>query len=469
MAGLTDAGSLVFRIKAETDKNSFEEGKKQIDNTSESMSKLIGTARNAAVALVSMKTLGKLGSLVEVETSAYHTAEALGITTDSLNEWKAAAKIAGVDANSLVGSMGRLGSVLSHIDINGEGLDAYSKKLQEIGLGITDLQDKNGNWLSADKAYQKIIAKGQEEYNKATTTEERLRVTTIMGDILGDAGQNFFIELTSRLKESIADFLVGADTTVYTNDDSNKKAADFAAELRELTTTTKSILSLFGSEVAGEMTPYLDEINKFIKEHKNEIITGINNTAKAVGIIAAETVLIVDKLYNWTKSEKGKKALEGGKQALDASIGATIGMISSLYHGEGANYIFNDYPQYTKDFFEGLGKMATAFIPSEEDDTEHKKIKDGILRPDGTVTQVAPDDWVFAARNVGDLAKAFIPPMPAMAGGNNEFVINQTFNINGSSDLPQVLRQQAYQGTQDGLMQIMEQSSQRLQLMSGTR
>ena len=95
-------------------------------------------------------------------------------------------------------------------------------------------------------------------------------------------------------------------------------------------------------------------------------------------------------------------------------------------------------------------------------------MEDGILRPDGTITQVAPDDWVFAARNLGDLARAFTPHNYT-AASSSEYVINQTFNINGGSDMPQVLRQQAYRGTQEGLLEIMNQSSQRLQLMSGTR
>jgi hypothetical protein len=97
------------------------------------------------------------------------------------------------------------------------------------------------------------------------------------------------------------------------------------------------------------------------------------------------------------------------------------------------------------------------------------KLKDGIMRPDGTVTQVAPDDWVFAARNLGDLARAFIPQNYTAAPSSIEYVINQTFNINGGNDMPQVLRQQAYRGTQEGLLEIMNQSSQRMQLMSGTR
>lgn len=466
MAGKTDLGGIFFKLGLDVDKNSFENGNKLIDNTSINMNKLIGTARNAAVALLSMKTIGQLGGLSDAESAAYKTSKALGVTTETLSKWKAAAKIAGVDANSLIGSMSQLGSVISHIKIDGRGLDEYSKKLQEIGLGITDLKDKEGNWLSADKAFEKIIAKGQEEYNKATTNEERLLVTTKMGDILGNAGQDFFIELTSRLHESLASFLSGAKSSVFTTDESNAKATDFAAELRELTTTTKSILSLFGSEIAGEMTPYLDEVNKFIKEHKNEIITGINTTAKAVGVIAGETALIVNKLFNWNKSEKGKQFKEGAKDYFGAAIKATTDMFSYMIEGRGAEYFLERLPEYSAEHWEGLGKMVTSFFSGEE---EPKKIKDGILRPDGTVTQVAPDDWVFAARNLGDLARAFIPPMPAQMSGTNEFVINQTFNINGSSDLPQVLRQQAYNGTQEGLMNIMSQSSQRLQLMSGTR
>jgi hypothetical protein len=96
------------------------------------------------------------------------------------------------------------------------------------------------------------------------------------------------------------------------------------------------------------------------------------------------------------------------------------------------------------------------------------KLQDGIIRPDGQVTQIAPDDWVFAARNLGDLARAFIPQNKTTVS-RGEYTINQTFNISGSNDMPQVLRQQAYRGTQEGLLEIMNDSSRRMQLMSGVR
>ena len=84
--------------------------------------------------------------------------------------------------------------------------------------------------------------------------------------------------------------------------------------------------------------------------------------------------------------------------------------------------------------------------------------------------QVATDNWSIVAKTISDLARSFIQPQPqALQQSAGEYTINQTFNISGGNDMPQIIRQQAYRGTQDGLLEIMQQSSQRLQLMSGTR
>lgn len=97
------------------------------------------------------------------------------------------------------------------------------------------------------------------------------------------------------------------------------------------------------------------------------------------------------------------------------------------------------------------------------------KMNDGIMRPNGQITQVAPDDWVFAARNVGDLASAFIP-----AGVNTSmnapasYVINQSFTFNGNAT-PQAVRAQAYNGAQSAMQNSLQNSQRIMQLMPGTR
>ena len=102
-----------------------------------------------------------------------------------------------------------------------------------------------------------------------------------------------------------------------------------------------------------------------------------------------------------------------------------------------------------------------------------RAIQDGIIRPNGQITQVAPDDWVFAARNIGDLASAFIPesliPQHTM-NAPQDIVINQTINITSPTDLlPQTIKEQAHSGAYDALKQVMTEGHRRLALMTGMR
>ena len=95
------------------------------------------------------------------------------------------------------------------------------------------------------------------------------------------------------------------------------------------------------------------------------------------------------------------------------------------------------------------------------------KVNDGIISPSGTVTQVAPNDWVFAAKDLGKLASAFIPQAYS-SNSSSSYIINQTFNVSGSHDIPSTIKQQAYAGTQAALLQNVNNSATRLQLMSNT-
>lgn len=97
-------------------------------------------------------------------------------------------------------------------------------------------------------------------------------------------------------------------------------------------------------------------------------------------------------------------------------------------------------------------------------------IEDGIMRPDGTITSVAPDDWVFAARNVEDLAAAFIPQgVSNTMNAPASYVINQNINVNGGSSTAAAVKQQAYNGVQDAMLRSMSNSQRILQLMPGQR
>ena len=470
-----DIGGFFVSLGLALDKASFETGNRYIDGVTNGLNKLIGTARNAAVVLTGTAVASGV-----IESSAYKTSVALGVTTEALDLWKASAKIAGVDANGLIGSMGQLANVMNHMKIDGSGLEQFSKKLGELGI-VTDKVDiAKMLEMSPDELMKEIISKAQEAVKNGNNLTQ---VSTIVGDILGESGMNFFIEL-QRQGKTIDEFLAGAQKTIYTDSGTNAKAADFAVEINTLKTTSENLTKLLGSEVGGELTKYVKGINGWIEDNGTDIKTAIQIIAKLTGIIASKVAPyakdVVTALVGAAAGDKGKvvEATDDlGFQLASDFTGLSkddlkdknkVAQEIAKYKTQ-MGYKVNDwipYSELTPTLQEGFDQHATKSMGRYR---FGGAIKDGIVRPDGTITQVASDDWVLAARSLGDMARAFIPQNYTAAAAQSEYVINQTFNINGGNDMPQVLRQQAYRGTQEGLLEIMNQSSQRMQLMSGTR
>ena len=452
-----DIGGFFVSLGLNPDKNSFETGSKLIDGVTTGLNKLIGTARNAAVVLTGTAVASGV-----LATQSVHTADLIGTSAEKLNVWRAAAKIAGADANGLVGSISKLSNVMNHMTIDGSGLEAYAKQLGYLGISIQDLMA-----MDPADAMETILATAQGKLDG--TNETKMRTTTIVEDLLGDAGAQLFVELT-RTNQSIADFLSGAEATQYQTDEGMNAAADFNREIQTLRVTTESISKSVGNKIAESLIGPAKTLNTWLTDHKTDISNGIDKigvaTEKLVSKIGdwweknGDTMLSVlesilggiSAIFAWTVSEKGKGFFGGIKQQAEAAIGAVKDISKSLYYGDGQTLqIIQDRGAQ---FFDGVKSMFG--------------IEDGIIRPDGRVTKIAPDDWVFAARDVSDLAKAFVPQGMTVSAPA-EYSIVQNFTITGSNDIPQVIKQQAYRGTQEGLMAVMEQSSKRLQMMSGTR
>lgn len=449
-----DIGGFFVSLGLNIDKNSWDTGNRLIDGMGNSLNKLIGTARNAAVVLA-----GTAIATGKVETTLYRTSVALGVSTEKLDLWKASAKIAGVDANGIVNAMSQMANVMNHMTIDGSGLEAYTEQLGKLNLLSQDVDIEQLLKLSPDELMQEILSKAQ----AAVAGGMDLRVaSTIVGDILGESGQNFFIEL-ERQGKTIDEFLAGAAKTLFNTGKNNKDAQDFMEQFRILKTTSENLSRLFGSEVASQLTDHLQSLNTWLEGHGTELKNGVKKVAEGIG-------KIVDGVVDVASNEKVQSAAKGTTNAAIGSVKAGATGMYHVLHGA-INGDWDEVLEGLSEQWSATGGMVIGGAKKVGTKVKNKvsgSIEDGILRPDGTVTQVAPDDWVFAARNLGDMARAFTPHNYT-AASSNEYVINQTFNINGGSDMPQVLRQQAYRGTQEGLLEIMNQSSQRLQLMSGTR
>lgn len=525
-------GGFFVDLAMNVDKASFEKGYKSIDGIGNGLNKITGLARNTAVVLSTMAIAGGVSASAE-----YKVAEAIGISTEKLNKWKAAAAIAGVSANGLTSSMGQLSSIMKHAKYDAAGLEDLAKKLSFLEINVSDLMD-----LDAGDAYQKIIETAQTKIaggGDATVIYNQLK------DILGDPAQGLVIELERR-GMTISGALNEAAKTQYETPDSINKGADFIAEVRELGESFKSISKLTGEEIGGVLKPTLETLNNWLGDNKDAIskaITGAattvnNGVNKITGWLEANGDIIKEFIKNTAEGvssliELSKPLVEVLAQLLGSTVNVTSEMLQGLeawqkgdkktanehfenasnkitkkiiglaYNEEETNALLesgmkkadiirklNDlkYEKYpVPEDFKGFVKWAwdentgkhkfteeevPAYLMEKVNENGGKKIfsnyiQDGIVAPGGHVTQVAPDDWVFAARNVGDLAAAFIPQ--GNGGGNAQFTINQNFTINGAKDTAQTIRQQAFNGTRSALFESMAQSGRRLQQMSGTR
>ena len=203
---------------------------------------------------------------------------------------------------------------------------------------------------------------------------------------------------------------------------------------------------------------------------KNEDVNQLNNIKQKV------------KKENEQLGRKNSKGYAFNSYSLEIQ-NSTIEMINKGFHPIG---------------FDWLDPKSQIELENKFYPNINNKIQDGIIRPNGQVTQVAPDDWVFAMRDVGDFTNALaskntpVIPMrswaallediqqrameviPAMSVHNNTNApqhitinIKQSVETTSNEWLPQTLREQAAMGVQDGMQQARD-GFRRLQMMSGT-
>lgn len=486
-------GDFFVTIASVIDKASFDTSNRLVDNLGNSFNKLIGSAANAAntLATTALDT-AKMGD------SAYKMSEAWGIATDALNLWRATAKIATSDAKSLDNALGKLADVKNSMKF-GEGFNAFAEQLAKLGMGYNELDN-----LSPDKQLEAIINHALTKSNLSKTETAK-----VLEGLLGTGASQLYLKLSEK---GITD--VGAyqrsevQPRIFTDNQDFLNLAGFQEEVNKFDQAIDSFGTLLGSTLAKNLTEPLSSLNDWLVAHGDEIKDAMDTLGKAIADILVETgktavtaSSVVDSgtdLVDFFTAESPEEKQESFEK-LEATVeawknpGEDAGALAKVV--EATAEVTDVVTDKIIDFFDDVKNKRQARKDKKELEKKLKQyqksgqeipdymiedatamginvskyINDGIISPNGQVTQVAPDDWVFAARNIGDMARAFIPQNYNSVSAPSEYNIVQNFTINGGNDIPQVLRQQAYQGTQDAMIQMMEQSARRLQLMSGTR
>ena len=265
-------GGFGIHLGLKTDKNSFQEGIKQIDNTQNAVIKLVGTIKNAAPLLIA-------GTAGVVETAELKASKAIGIASNELASWKASAAAAGTSASSLVSEMTSLEQKMQGLKL-GRVDTGLAQNLGFLNIGYGDFANMD--------ATQRIKV----VFEKAEGMEDQQKAALLIQNILGSASADYYRYLQLSGK-SLDSQLIAAQKLVFTNDDSKKKAMLFNAEIKKLGGAAKEMAMLYGSELGGALTPLVSHINDIIGANREMIASGILGF---VNKTAAGVRWIVDKL-----------------------------------------------------------------------------------------------------------------------------------------------------------------------------
>lgn len=504
-----------YTLTLKTDKNSFQEGNKAVDSVSISVTRLLGTVRNAVPLIAEgMKMIN--GNVADT----YATGAAIGFSTQKMEAWTLAAKKAGVNTGDLFRGIKKLKDISAQVIEMGDtgALQGIAEPL--AWLGITDVTDFLSK--SPEEKIALVFEKARTTMTKGGHSLEYAAQN--VGKILGSEYNNLFTKMQTVEGVDFFGWNNQALQDGYINDENAKKALGFNRELEDTVYLLSQIGKFAGTEFGASFTPMLKELNEFMRANKDGIKSGLKDLADALTGIANALVPILGPLVEsglkmFVDLLKALKDLLNGDWAgagqsitvffedfrrgilkalgQDPDKDAIDDIIDTIY-GEDAPLVkkIKDFQHRTQGY--NLGDLSDAeiqeFIQLKKSDTKdlggwgkgwtleaarriltdralknqkkqpsYEEIRSGILQKSSNENEVLENKPHASLPNLDTLAFGYGLPSGSQinAGGNT---INQTININGNAD-PGMIRESAYDGANMGLMDAMNTAEQKMQLM----
>jgi hypothetical protein len=260
------ANGFLFDIKAVVDKQSFQNGIASIEKVADVSKKAILGITGIATALIA--TASKAS---EVATAEMKMANAIGVSSDALANWKTSASIAGASADGLISSLSSIESKMQHLKM-GEVDSGLAKNLAMMNIGYGEFANMDSN--------QRMSA----VFGKASEMQDQRMASQLIQDTLGSAGREYYdmLKLSGKsLKEQMAE----AKALNFVSESSRKKAVLFGMEMRAVKEAGASILKLFGAELAGAITPTIRKVKNYLISNREQIRKGISGFAQNVGAV----------------------------------------------------------------------------------------------------------------------------------------------------------------------------------------
>ena len=255
------ASGFLYDVKAIVDKASFAEGIRELQKLEQTSKRLI-----AGISGISASVIGSATIAGEVATQELRVARSIGVSTEALSSWKVAANVAGASASGLIGTLSALENKMQHLK-TGTVDSALAKNLGMLGVSYGDFAN-----MDSESRMRTV-------FNQADQMEDQQLAATLVGDILGQAGKDYYDSLKLSGK-SIDEQLQEARKLNFVSNQNRKEAALFASEVRAVKEAGKSITMLFGTEIASALTPTVKTVKNYLINNRDAIRRGITGFAQ---------------------------------------------------------------------------------------------------------------------------------------------------------------------------------------------
>lgn len=260
------SGGFFYSVKAVVDKASFESGRQELEKLAGSGKRLAAGFTAAGAALAGAAKIA--GDVAQSEMKA---ARSIGFSTDALARWKTAANIAGASAGGLIGAMSGIEGKMQRLKTGAVDMN-LAKSLGLMGIGYGDFADMDS------EGRMKAV------FGQADKMEDQKLAATLVGDILGQAGLDYYDSLKLSGK-TLEQQLKEAQSLNFVTEKNRREAAAFAGELNALKSAGKSIAQLIGSDIAAELMPLARKLKNYLAANRDAIQRGISGLAKGAGAV----------------------------------------------------------------------------------------------------------------------------------------------------------------------------------------
>ena len=260
------ANGFLYSVRAVVDKGSFSDAISELNKLGESSKKII-----AGIAGISAAVIGSASIAGEVSTQELKMAKAIGTSSEALSSWKIAASVAGASASGLVSSLASLENKMQHLKTGSVDTN-LAKNLGMMGIGYGDFSG-----MDSEKR-MKVV------FEKAEGMDDQQLAATLVGDVLGQAGREYY-DMLKLSGKSLSSQLAEARALNMVSSKNRKESSLFLSEVKAIKESGKSMAQLFGAEIGATLLPTARRIKKWIIDNRETIIKSISGFARQTGAI----------------------------------------------------------------------------------------------------------------------------------------------------------------------------------------